>query len=166
MSINADWYLALSVVLFSIGALGVLMMVPLRRSLIVKEHENLPYPEGTACADVLIVGETGGNLAKRVFAGVYIAIAYKTLMSILGLWKDVPSLRTSAASSGSSCSPSSPLRAAAAASVNVLPRTAASCRRRRSSAVRPSRRAAIRACSVSGTSRSLTSPVTCSSCRP
>src|SRR6267378_579827 len=54
------------------GILGVLFMVPLRRSLIVKEHGNLPYPEGTACADVLIVGEKGGNLAKRVFAGVYI----------------------------------------------------------------------------------------------
>ncbi len=73
------------------GVLGVLLMVPLRRSLIVKEHGNLPYPEGTACADVLIVGEKGGNLAKRVFAGVYTAIVYKLLMSVLGLWKDVPS---------------------------------------------------------------------------
>src|ERR1700686_4952659 len=53
------------------GSLGVFMMVPLRRSLIVKEHGNLPYPEGTACADVLIVGERGGDLAKRVFFGVY-----------------------------------------------------------------------------------------------
>jgi putative OPT family oligopeptide transporter len=78
------------------GSLGVFMMVPLRRSLIVKEHGNLPYPEGTACADVLIVGEKGGNLAKRVFSGVYTAIAYKLFMSVLGLWKDVPSLRTSA----------------------------------------------------------------------
>jgi putative OPT family oligopeptide transporter len=78
------------------GFLGVFMMVPLRRSLIVKEHRNLPYPEGTACADVLIVGEKGGDLAKRVFSGVYTAIGYKLLMSILGLWKDVPSLRTSA----------------------------------------------------------------------
>ena len=78
------------------GALGVLMMVPLRRSLIVKEHGNLPYPEGTACAEVLIVGEKGGGLAKRVFAGVYVAVAYKLFMSILGLWKDVPSLRTGA----------------------------------------------------------------------
>ena len=78
------------------GFLGVFMMVPLRRSLIVKEHGNLPYPEGTACADVLIVGEKGGNLAKRVFSGVYTAIAYKLFMSILGLWKDVPVLPTSA----------------------------------------------------------------------
>ena len=89
-------YLQIMVLAAVGGALGVLMMVPLRRSLIVKEHANLPYPEGTACADVLIVGEKGGNLAKRVFAGVYIAIAYKLLMSVLGLWKDVPSLRTSA----------------------------------------------------------------------
>jgi putative OPT family oligopeptide transporter len=78
------------------GILGVFMMVPLRRSLIVKEHGNLPYPEGTACADVLIVGEKGGNLAKRVFSGVYTAIGYKLFMSILGLWKDVPSFKTSA----------------------------------------------------------------------
>jgi putative OPT family oligopeptide transporter len=76
------------------GILGVLFMVPLRRSLIVKEHKNLPYPEGTACADVLIVGEKGGNLAKRVFAGVYTAIAYKLLMSVFGLWKDVPQYQT------------------------------------------------------------------------
>jgi putative OPT family oligopeptide transporter len=88
-------YLQILVLAAAGGALGVLMMVPLRRSLIVKEHGNLPYPEGTACADVLIVGEKGGGLAKRVFAGVYVAIAYKLLMSVLGLWKDVPSIRTS-----------------------------------------------------------------------
>jgi putative OPT family oligopeptide transporter len=76
------------------GVLGILFMVPLRRSLIVKEHGKLPYPEGTACADVLIVGEKGGNLAKRVFAGVYTAIVYKLLMSVLGLWKDVPTFAT------------------------------------------------------------------------
>jgi putative OPT family oligopeptide transporter len=72
------------------GILGVLFMVPLRRSLIVKEHNVLPYPEGTACADVLIAGEKGGSMAKRVFSGLGIAFAYKSLMSILGLWKDVP----------------------------------------------------------------------------
>jgi putative OPT family oligopeptide transporter len=79
------------------GALGVFMMVPLRRSLIVKEHGKLPYPEGTACADVLIVGEKGGGLAKRVFSGVYTAILYKLLMSVFGLWKDVPAFKTGAA---------------------------------------------------------------------
>ncbi len=76
------------------GLLGVLFMVPLRRSLIVKEHGKLPYPEGTACADVLIVGEKGGNLAGRVFSGVYTAIVYKLFMSVLGLWKDVPTFST------------------------------------------------------------------------
>src|SRR5690606_3220231 len=72
------------------GVLGVLFMVPLRRALIVKEHGNLPYPEGTACADVLVAGEKGGQLAKNVFYGLGIAFLYKGLMSILGLWKDVP----------------------------------------------------------------------------
>jgi putative OPT family oligopeptide transporter len=91
-------YLQIMVLAAVGGALGVLMMVPLRRSLIVKEHANLPYPEGTACADVLIVGEMGGTLARRVFAGATVAMAYKILMSILGLWKDVPAFRTGSAS--------------------------------------------------------------------
>ena len=52
------------------GWLGVLFMIPLRRQLIVEEHENLKYPEGTACADVLIAGERGGSLASRVFLGL------------------------------------------------------------------------------------------------
>lgn len=73
------------------GILGVLFMIPLRRALIVKEHDTLPYPEGTACADVLIAGERGGNLAKMVFSGVWISVIYKILMSIFGFWKDVPS---------------------------------------------------------------------------
>ncbi|MCU0357410.1 MAG: oligopeptide transporter, OPT family [Cyclobacteriaceae bacterium] len=72
------------------GVLGVLFMVPLRRALIVKEHGNLPYPEGTACADVLIAGEKGGQLARNVFYGLGIAFLYKGMMSILGLWKEVP----------------------------------------------------------------------------
>src|SRR6476659_9844282 len=70
------------------GILGVLFMVPLRRALIVKEHGNLPYPEGTACADVLIVGERGGHLAKMVFAGVGVSLLYKFLYGILGLWNE------------------------------------------------------------------------------
>jgi len=85
------------------GVLGVLFMVPLRRALIVKEHGNLPYPEGTACADVLVAGEKGGALAKNVFYGLGIAFLYKGLMSILGLWKDVPQYvfgRTSALPNG------------------------------------------------------------------
>ena len=77
------------------GILGVLFMIPLRRALIVKEHGHLPYPEGTACAEVLVAGEKGGSFAGKVFAGLGIAVLYKSLMSILGLWKDVPSWGTS-----------------------------------------------------------------------
>src|SRR5215510_4010055 len=65
------------------GILGVLFMIPLRRALIVKEHGQLPYPEGTACAEVLVAGEKGGSLAGKVFAGLGVAFAYKSLMSIL-----------------------------------------------------------------------------------
>ncbi len=58
------------------GWLGVLFMIPLRRQLIVKEHGALPYPEGTACADVLIAGEKGGSLASRVFLGLGLGGVY------------------------------------------------------------------------------------------
>ncbi len=76
------------------GILGILFMIPLRRSLIVKEHGVLPYPEGTACAEVLVAGERGGSMAGRVFRGLGIAFLYKSLMSILGFWKDVPTYVT------------------------------------------------------------------------
>ncbi|MCR4293934.1 MAG: oligopeptide transporter, OPT family [Elusimicrobia bacterium] len=72
------------------GLLGVLMMIPLRRAFVVKLHGVLPYPEGTACADVLIVGEKGGSSAKTVFTGFGIAAAYKVLMSGFRLWGDAP----------------------------------------------------------------------------
>ena len=58
------------------GWLGVLFMIPLRRQLIVQEHASLPYPEGTACADVLIAGERGGSLASRVFLGLGLGGVY------------------------------------------------------------------------------------------
>jgi putative OPT family oligopeptide transporter len=70
------------------GALGILMMVPLRRAFIVKQHGTLRYPEGTACADVLIVGEQGGSSAKMVFTGFGIAFVYQVLRQGLKLWKD------------------------------------------------------------------------------
>jgi putative OPT family oligopeptide transporter len=72
------------------GLLGVLLMIPLRKSLIVKEHENLKYPEGTACAEVLIVGEKHGVQAKMVFLGFGLAAIYKFLNSGVHLWNDVP----------------------------------------------------------------------------
>ncbi|HKY31891.1 MAG TPA: oligopeptide transporter, OPT family [Candidatus Polarisedimenticolia bacterium] len=76
------------------GVLGVLFMIPLRRSLIVKEHGNLPYPEGTACAEVLVAGEKGGSLARMVFGGFWVALGYKLLNNVLGLWKEVPAVVT------------------------------------------------------------------------
>ncbi|HEV2643218.1 MAG TPA: OPT/YSL family transporter, partial [Candidatus Elarobacter sp.] len=72
------------------GLLGVLLMIPLRKSLIVKEHGNLRYPEGTACAEVLIVGEKRGVQAKMVFQGFGLAVLYKFLNSGMHLWADVP----------------------------------------------------------------------------
>ncbi len=84
-------YMQIFVLAFCGGMLGILFMVPLRKALIVKEHGRLPYPEGTACADVLIAGEKGGNLAKKVYWGIGIAGLYKFFMTILDLWKDVPS---------------------------------------------------------------------------
>src|SRR3989475_12535551 len=72
------------------GLMGVLMMIPLRRALIVKEHGNLPYPEGTACAEVLIAGERGGIHAKTVFQAFGIAFVYKFLMTALKGWQEYP----------------------------------------------------------------------------
>jgi len=71
------------------GWLGVLFMIPLRRQLIVKEHGELPYPEGTACADVLISGERGGSLASRVFLGLGLGALY-TLFQNEYLFKGWP----------------------------------------------------------------------------
>jgi putative OPT family oligopeptide transporter len=72
------------------GLLGILMMIPLRRALIVKEHANLPYPEGTACAEVLIAGDKGGLQARLLFQAFGIAFLYKFLMAGLKLWKEYP----------------------------------------------------------------------------
>src|SRR5947208_2386582 len=72
------------------GLMGVLMMIALRRALIVKEHDTLIYPEGTACAEVLIAGEERGLQAKRVFQAFGAGFVYKFLMGGLKLWPDVP----------------------------------------------------------------------------
>lgn len=73
------------------GLIGVLMMIPLRQGLIVKEHGKLTYPEGTACADVLIAGEQGGTDAKTVFLGFFVGLAYAALNLIARLWNDTAS---------------------------------------------------------------------------
>jgi putative OPT family oligopeptide transporter len=70
------------------GLIGVLMMIPMRHGLIVEEHGKLTYPEGTACADLLIVGETGGTSAKTVFVGFFVGAGYAFLNLISKLWED------------------------------------------------------------------------------
>ena len=66
------------------GLLGVLMMVPLRRYLIVKEHGVLRYPEGKACAEILQAGEEGGTSARKVFVGLGVGAAFKSFQALLG----------------------------------------------------------------------------------
>lgn len=89
------------------GLLGILMMIPLRRALIVQQHGVLKYPEGTACAEVLKAGADDESLreaeaagtaeisqtkigAKTIFTGFGIGLAYKSLMSAFKMWKEVP----------------------------------------------------------------------------
>jgi putative OPT family oligopeptide transporter len=85
------------------GLLGILMMIPLRRAFIVKQHHVLAYPEGTACAEVLTAGEKGGASAVMVFLGFFVAATVKLLMSPLqivhdqanwNLFRKLPSGRT------------------------------------------------------------------------
>ncbi len=80
-------YFQIMMLAFAGGILGVLMMVPLRRALIVKEHGVLPYPEGSACADVLIAGERGGALATTVFTGLGIGALWKSLSWIFQIFR-------------------------------------------------------------------------------
>jgi OPT family oligopeptide transporter len=80
------------------GCLGVLMMIPLRRALIVKEHANLPYPEGTACAQVLIAGERGGEMARTAYIGLAFAVAYAALQQIFKVIAETPGYVTRATS--------------------------------------------------------------------
>jgi len=83
------------------GLLGILMMIPLRRALIVQQHGILKYPEGTACAEVLKAGATSSGShglkstsatpsAATIFVGFAAALLYKSLMSACKMWKDVP----------------------------------------------------------------------------
>jgi OPT family oligopeptide transporter len=79
------------------GMLGTLMMIPLRRSLIVKEHGTLPYPEGTACASVLQAGEKGGVFAQTAFIGMGVAMAYAILQKVFHVISEAPTYVTSQA---------------------------------------------------------------------
>lgn len=79
------------------GMMGTLMMIPLRRSLIVKEHGVLPYPEGTACASVLQAGEKGGVFARTAFIGMAVAFAYAVMQKLLHFFAEIPAFVTSQA---------------------------------------------------------------------
>ncbi len=70
------------------GLLGILFMIPLRKYLIEKEHGKLPYPEGTACAEVLVANEIGGNKAKYIFWGMGVAALFKTMTSWIKIIPD------------------------------------------------------------------------------
>ena len=86
--INMPGYLEITLIALFGGILGVLFMIPLRKALIVEEHGILPYPEGMACAEVLLAGEEGGSNASTVFAGMGLGAAFKFIVDGL---KIVPS---------------------------------------------------------------------------
>jgi OPT family oligopeptide transporter len=90
-----DYVIILVLAIFG-GLLGTLMMIPLRRSLIIKEHETLPYPEGTACAAVLKAGEKGGAVAKTAFYGLGVAFVYAILQRAFKLITETSSFATKA----------------------------------------------------------------------
>lgn len=72
------------------GAMGILLMIPLRRYLVSREHGTLHFPEGTACAEIIAAGDEGGSKAKTVFAGFGIGAVYKILYDALRLWPGSP----------------------------------------------------------------------------
>jgi putative OPT family oligopeptide transporter len=88
-SLNTEYWRVFFLALIG-GCLGILFMIPLRRQLIVKEHGNLLFPEGTACADVLVAGDRGGSFAGRVFWGLGIGGVYTWMMTAMKLWTDQP----------------------------------------------------------------------------
>ncbi len=89
---SAEYFNYLTILILAIvgGLLGTLLMVPLRKALIVNEHENLPYPEGTACGDVLKAGEKGGDFAKTAFWGLGVAFVYALLQKVLHVIAETP----------------------------------------------------------------------------
>jgi OPT family oligopeptide transporter len=99
VSVGESYFSYLTILILAAfgGMLGTLMMVPLRRALIVKEHGTLPYPEGTAAASVLEAGEKGGVFAATAFAGMGIAFVYAILQKIIHVISETPSFVTSQA---------------------------------------------------------------------
>lgn len=87
-------YLTILILAIFGGILGTLMMIPLRRSLIVKEHDTLPYPEGTACGSVLKAGEKGGEFAKTAFMGLGFALVYALMQKVFHVIAEAPTFLT------------------------------------------------------------------------
>ena len=89
---SASYFNYMTILILAIvgGMLGTLLMVPLRKALIVNEHDTLPYPEGTACGDVLKAGEKGGDFAKTAFWGLGVAFSYAILQKILHVIAETP----------------------------------------------------------------------------
>lgn len=89
---SAEYFNYLTILILAIvgGLLGTLLMVPLRKALIVNEHDNLPYPEGTACGDVLKAGERGGDFAKTAFWGLGVAFVYALLQKVMHVIAETP----------------------------------------------------------------------------
>jgi putative OPT family oligopeptide transporter len=72
------------------GALGILLMIPLRRYLVHEEHNTLKFPEGTACAEIIVAGDEGGGKARLVFTGIGLGALYKVLYDMCRLWSQSP----------------------------------------------------------------------------
>ncbi|HTE08914.1 MAG TPA: OPT/YSL family transporter, partial [Flavitalea sp.] len=89
---SANYFNYVTILILAIigGMLGTMLMIPLRRSLIVNEHTTLPYPEGTACGDVLKAGEKGGDFARTAFWGLGVAFLYAILQKILHVIAELP----------------------------------------------------------------------------
>jgi uncharacterized oligopeptide transporter (OPT) family protein len=82
--------------LSALGAvLGVLLMIPMRRYIIVEEHGKLPFPEGLACAEILKTGESGRSKALLAIIGIALGSLYKIGSSALNLWKETPTWKLS-----------------------------------------------------------------------
>ncbi|GAC1527237.1 MAG: oligopeptide transporter, OPT family [Sediminibacterium sp.] len=89
---SAEYFNYLTILILAIvgGLLGTLLMIPLRKALIVNEHDTLPYPEGTACGDVLKAGEKGGDFARTAFWGLGVAFTYAVLQKVLHVIAETP----------------------------------------------------------------------------
>lgn len=96
-SVGAEYFNYLTILILAAfgGMLGTIMMIPLRRSLIVKEHGVLPYPEGTACASVLQAGEKGGVFARTAFIGMGVALVYAVFQKVFHVIAETPTFITS-----------------------------------------------------------------------